>query len=672
MRWSLTLGCITLCLFCCPSGSERNHPYGPGSSHFGSPKPSSHMTHGSEVERIVEIDKEVVVPRAFISHTGQDEQMAGRSPATFTSELHDYLEQRVETFYDAYIEKGDDYRDAIRKAARTCQVMVVVLSPTYPLRYWCMSELDLAMKAKDDGANITIIPVYYGISSGDELAATEEWKANWTEMHAAGKKGVDVKRWERNLVALERIQGFRLTQFTGKTAQNQLKKAVGEKVFKLLPSTGQLRELQRLPVPSLQPIRGYVEDLRPGLLKELTAFALGQEGSSKAISCVHGEGGLGKTVLARALALHQDVRNRFWPHIHWVSLGQDPDVLDLQAKLLHDLEPGRGEVSLKSQNEGREAIRGALRFLSEPCLIVLDDVWTADAVTAFACEPEGLPENVRVLVTSRKEAIAHSCTSEALMLRGLTSAQSLELIAAVTETSVEDLKQEETVGAVVELLGGNTLGVQVASRLVARSKVINWSNILVKMQELLAGKLRIIQGDPDLDERHKSVFACLRLSLDDLRQSSEGAARDCLRTGAVAAKAEVPLDVLCSLWGCVEELDAQLRIEELADRHLVLPYIDGDGSVIGLSLHSLQSAFYVHELQLGEGLATVQEALLDTVRDKCRVETSDTSWISVALEGTYMGQHLPHHLLGILQYDGRVSDEWLAISDEVLAQMHYK
>ncbi|CAM9792982.1 unnamed protein product, partial [Chrysoparadoxa australica] len=295
-------------------------------------------------------------------------------------------------------------------------------------------------------------------------------------------------------------------------------------------------------------------------------------GSSEAISCVHGEGGLGKTVLARSLALRQDVRNRFWPHIHWVSLGQDPDVLDLQAKLLQDLEPGRGEVSLENWDQGREAIRGALRFLREPCLIVLDDAWKADAVTAFACEPEGLPENVRVLVTTRKESIGQSFASEALMLHGLTSAQSLELIAAVTKTSVEDLKKEETVDAVIEQLGGNTLGVQVASRLVARSRVINWRNILVKMQDLLEGKsiMRIIQGDPDLSKHHKSVFACLKLSLDDLRQSSEEAARDCLRTGALAAKAEAPLDVLCSLWGCVDELDAQLRIEELADRHLVL------------------------------------------------------------------------------------------------------
>ncbi|CAM9526733.1 unnamed protein product [Chrysoparadoxa australica] len=628
------------------------------------------MSHGSELDRIAEIDKEAVVPRAFISHTGQDENLPNLSPAFFAYKLRDYLVQRVETFYDADIEKGDDYRDAIRKAARTCQVMVIVLSPTYPLRYWCMLELDLAMKAKDGGANITIIPVYYSISSGDELAVTEEWKAKWTEMHAAGKKGVDVERWERNLVALERLQGFYLKQFTGKKAQLELEKSVGRKVFELLPSTGQSRELQRLPVPSLQPMRGYIEDLRPGLLQELKAFVLGQEGSSKAISCVHGEGGLGKTVLARALAVHQDVRNRFWPHIHWVSLGQDPDVLDLQAKLLHDLEPSRGEVSLENWDQGREAIRRELRFLREPCLIVLDDVWTRDAVTSFACEPEGLPENVRVLVTTRSEGIAYSLTSEALMLRGLTSAQSLKLIAAVTKTSVEDLKQGP-VDAVIEQLGGNTLGVQLASRLVAKSRVINWGNILVKMRELLEGNL-IIQRDPDLSEHHMSMFACLRLSLDDLRQSSEEAERDCLRTGALVANAKVPLDVLCSLWGCADELDAQLQIEELAGRHLVLPYVDDDGSVIGLSLHSLQSAFYVHELQLGEGLAAVQEALLGTLRDKCRVGTSDTSWIITALEGTYMGQHLPHHLLGILKYDGGVSDEWLAVADEVLARMVYK
>ncbi|CAM9766463.1 unnamed protein product, partial [Chrysoparadoxa australica] len=100
--------------------------------------------------------------------------------------------------------------------------------------------------------------------------------------------------------------------------------------------------------------------------------ALGQEGSSKAISCVHGEGGLGKTVLARAVALDQDVRNHFNSHIIWVSIGQKADILDLQAKLLHDLDPQRGESSLKSETEGRKTIRVALKRLHDPCLLVLD------------------------------------------------------------------------------------------------------------------------------------------------------------------------------------------------------------------------------------------------------------------------------------------------------------
>ncbi|CAM9592167.1 unnamed protein product, partial [Chrysoparadoxa australica] len=622
---------------------------------------------------MAEGSKKALVRRAFISHTGQDEDLEGRSPQTFANELHCYLKQnRVETFIDHEIEKGRPYRTDIREAASTSRVMVVVLSPRYPERYWCMVELDLAMKA---GAEINILPVYYGISNGNDLTVKDKWKEEWKKMQDEGKEGVDLERWENNLRALEGMQGFMLEHFVGKAAQTKLKKNVAKKVRKLLPST----ELpQRLPVPSLQPMHGYIEDLRPGFLSELKSFALGQEGSLQAISCMHGEGGLGKTVLARALALDQDVKRHFNSHIIWVSIGQKADILDLQTKILHDLDPLRGEFSLKSQTEGTEAIRVALKRLHDPCLIVLDDVWAADAVTAFACDARSLPENVRVLVTTRKEYIAQSCDAKALMINGLTLEQSLELIAEVTKTNVEDLKQIETVGRVIEKLGGNTLGVQLVSRLVDKSKAITWSNVLGKMEKW-EGDVQAIRDNPDLDhanKHHISVFACFAMSLDDLRQTSEEQARDCLRTGALAAGAVVPLDVLCSLWGCEDDLDAKELIDELSSRHLVSLHFGDNESIIGLSLHNLQAEFYAHKLRDGEGLPAVHETLLCRVRESCCAEQKDkphdTSWVRIALEDTYMGQHLPHHLLGVLQSKNGVSDEWLAISDEVLDQMKHK
>ncbi|CAM9701826.1 unnamed protein product, partial [Chrysoparadoxa australica] len=574
------------------------------------------------------------------------------------------------------IEKGSSWMTVIREAASTSQVMVVVLSPSYPLRHWCMVELDLAMKSVKAGAKITIIPVYYGINSDKDLTVKDEWKEEWAKMQDKEKEGVDVERWEKNLIALKEKQGCFLRHFADKKKdrQTKLKEQVAEAVLKLLSSKPQELQ-QRLPVPSLQPMHGYVEDLRPGLLNELKASVLGEDGSLKVILCVHGEGGLGKTVLARAVALDQDVRRHFTSRIIWVSIGQKADILDLQAKFLHDLDLQRGEISLKSETEGREAIHVALKRLHDPCLIVLDDVWAADAVTAFACDAGSLPQSVRVLVTTRSEDIAQSCDAKALMINGLTLEQSLNLIAEVTKTNVEDLKQIETVGAAIEKLGGNTLGVQLVSRLVAKSRAITWSNVLGKMEKW-EGDVKTIRDNPDLDrvnKHHTSVFACLAMSLDDLRQNSEEVARDCLRTGTLAAGAVVPLDVLRSLWAFQDDVDAQELIDELASRHLILPHFGYDESITGLSLHSLQAAFYAHKLRDGEGISAVHEALLCRVRESCLAvpedKPHDTSWVGIALEAPYMGQHMPHHLLGVLQSESGVSDEWLAVSDMVLDQM---
>ncbi|CAM9361946.1 unnamed protein product, partial [Chrysoparadoxa australica] len=156
------------------------------------------MSHATDPERMG--NKETLVPKAFISHTGKDADLPGLNPANFVAWLDEYLREvkYVKTFIDRHIEKGDLWMKKIREEASTSQVMVVVLSPSYPLRYWCMVELDLAIET----AEIIIIPVYYGIKDDDDLIVQDKWKEEWAKMQDEGDKGVDLERWENNLISL--------------------------------------------------------------------------------------------------------------------------------------------------------------------------------------------------------------------------------------------------------------------------------------------------------------------------------------------------------------------------------------------------------------------------------------------------------------------------------------
>jgi len=103
----------------------------------------------------VELQRQV-----FISHTAADEQ--GRIFAT--SILKPSLERAGLKVYIDYsdLQPGCDFQQELVQAAATSAVFVVVLTKSYPMRFWCLRELDLAMHGHPSfprAANPTIIPV---------------------------------------------------------------------------------------------------------------------------------------------------------------------------------------------------------------------------------------------------------------------------------------------------------------------------------------------------------------------------------------------------------------------------------------------------------------------------------------------------------------------------------
>ena len=94
-------------------------------------------------------------------------------------------------------------------------------------------------------------------------------------------------------------------------------------------------------VPGLP--RGYVarEELA-GLIAAVVSAdtgggAVGVTGQVSPVG-LYGQGGIGKSVLAVALARDEDIRSRFPDGIYWVSVGEHADVLAAQLGLLDRLD----------------------------------------------------------------------------------------------------------------------------------------------------------------------------------------------------------------------------------------------------------------------------------------------------------------------------------------------
>ena len=132
---------------------------------------------------------------------------------------------------------------------------------------------------------------------------------------------------------------------------------------------------------------------RPELLQSVKDAVLSTDGGShatltsekaKAKSAVHGMGGVGKTTAAVALVNDKEVRAAF-ERVLWVSVGQEPNVRELQASLLAQINERTLSVELAN-----DKVLGEIKKASKglKILLVLDDVWEAKYVDGIAtCAP---------------------------------------------------------------------------------------------------------------------------------------------------------------------------------------------------------------------------------------------------------------------------------------------
>jgi hypothetical protein len=116
---------------------------------------------------------------------------------------------------------------------------------------------------------------------------------------------------------------------------------------------------------------------------------IGQAGSFG----LHGQGGIGKSVLAAAVARDDTVRRRFPDGVFWVTVGEADAVLSAQLELLTALDP-----TVATPRTPAEAQRVPWeRLAGRRVLLVIDDVWSDAAARAFRLTgPQG-----RVLYTTR-------------------------------------------------------------------------------------------------------------------------------------------------------------------------------------------------------------------------------------------------------------------------------
>ena len=219
---------------------------------------------------------------------------------------------------------------------------------------------------------------------------------------------------------------------------------------------------------------------------------------------VPGMGGVGKTVLATALARRPRVRLAFPDGIIWVTLGQTPDIPDLQAQIALCLSDEFPEF--RGIKHGRISLTKMLR--DKRCLLILDDVWEVAHAEAF---PEPGP-NGRLLITSRNREVMRRAGGAVLDLDLLPEDQALKLLQQASTTPVdEDLPAQAA--EVARECGYLPLALAMVGAMVGH-RPDRWS---VYLERLRGAELKRIGFDfGEYGSQHENLYRAIHISVTDL------------------------------------------------------------------------------------------------------------------------------------------------------------
>ena len=462
--------------------------------------------------------------RVFISYARKD-------GATLAQRLQkDLKEQGFDAWLDTQrIAGGRVWSTEIEDAIRSCGVMVSLMSPGSYGSEICRSEQLLAL---DQGNRV--IPVLAVKGSDRPIYLYARQYRDFTD--------------DANYAA--RL-GELLADIRGDATAT-------------LPETYRKTRVTYLTAPPR--VANYLE--RPEALHALRDALFAEDHRQPiALTALAGMGGIGKTVLAKALTEDEVVQRAFPDGIVWITAGKErkrdfvKEMREVAKALGDDL--SRYDSDLACENQYRTTIA------SKAALIVLDDVWSKADIEPLLAESR----RSRFLFTTRNAAISRFVSAHEHRANLLDVAQSRELLASWASLPVAGLPA--AADEVIAECGRLPLALAVMGAMLRGESAEFWSDTLDLLRK---ADLSAIQEQ--LPEGQESFFKAVEVSVQALALPMQE------RYKALAVLLEdmtAPLPVLEILWN-VNKAEARRISRHFADRSLAQRET-GDENI---RLHDLQ------------------------------------------------------------------------------------
>jgi WD40 repeat protein len=344
---------------------------------------------------------------------------------------------------------------------------------------------------------------------------------------------------------------------------------------------------------------------------------------------IHGMGGIGKSVLAAALARDRKVREAFPDGVVWIGLGLRPGVAELIQRVYNDL---GGDADFATEHEGRVALKELLE--RRAVLLVLDDAWRRQDVEAF----DVLGSRCRALITTRDSALLrHLDVQHAVEL--LTHDEALNMLAVTAGVPRDELPVDAP--AVVAECGRLPLAVTLCGGMVRAGRT--FAEVASQLQ---LARIDRIADRHAIEAHHQSLWQAIHVSVEslltDARVGVANAAGRFLELGVFNADEQVPVAAAVTLWadtGSLDDWDALGLLILLGERSLLqvsaVPAPNSAVVVRQFSIHAVVRDY----ARLTHGDPTVlNRLLLAAYERKC-----SAGWANGPDDG-YFFRHLPRHI----------------------------
>jgi WD40 repeat protein len=394
------------------------------------------------------------------------------------------------------------------------------------------------------------------------------------------------------------------------------------------PPLGKLVAVPTLPVHyRAQPDR--LRALRDALLVDLQTPVV-VTGAAARVG-VEGMGGIGKSVLANALARDLEVRRAFPDGVFWVGVGQQPDLVELQRRIAKEL---GDEALFANWSEGKQKLRDLLA--GRAALLILDDVWRSADADAF----DVLGPRCKLMLTTRDAGLVSARAGTHYQVQLPTEAEALALLASAARVTVDSLPPQAT--DILAECGRLPLALALCGGMASKGHL--WERILRALRE---ARLELIADRHEIEEQHRSIWRAMEVSVQVLAPDEQ---RRFAELAVFATDAPIPEAAVLTLWshtGGLDELAAADLLVTFNERSLLqLDRSAGavDSVRVRVSLHDLLHDFATRlAVQLFGSMPALHEQVLDAYRAKCSGGAAG-GWASGPNDGYFL-QHLGHHLL---------------------------